>query len=57
MYSSSQTGAHTRGRHPAAQHVNPTARSLLSAPSLYGPTEYFVNAPPAWANEFGPSAA
>ena len=25
--------------------------------AVYGPTEYFVNAPPAWANEFGPSAA
>jgi hypothetical protein len=23
----------------------------------YGRTEYFVKAPPAWANEFGPSAA
>ena len=23
----------------------------------YRPTEYFVNAPPAWTNEFGPSAA
>src|SRR4029077_839702 len=23
----------------------------------YRPTEYFVNAPPAWAIEFGPSAA
>jgi hypothetical protein len=23
----------------------------------YRPTEYFVNAPPAWASEFGPSAA
>jgi Protein of unknown function (DUF3489) len=35
--------------------------SMLATPggwqAVYGPTEYFVNAPPAWTNEFGPSAA
>jgi hypothetical protein len=37
------------------------ARALLERPRVIGfryrPPEYFVNAPPPWTNEFGPSAA
>jgi hypothetical protein len=32
-------------------------QAVCGSGAVYGLTEYFVNAPPAWANEFGPSAA
>jgi hypothetical protein len=35
----------------------PRVRAGSTRGLRYRPTEYFVNAPPAWTSEFGPSAA